>query len=216
MGTAPGSMFRYDRGLCAKDQVDEPFLMKWPPMIKKDRDELRALMSAIAENDQEAFRKLYDLTHQKIYFFVCRMVKETQMAEDVVMETYTAVWKSAKNFQGRSKVQTWIYGIARNLAMNALKKKRPDVTIDDVPHLATADDAEIDGLDRKAVIAKGLLKISDKHREVLDLVFFQGFTYVEIADMLKVSENTIKTRVFYAKKSLYQILEKMGVNKNDL
>lgn len=185
-------------------------------MNKKDQDELLSLMSAIAANDQEAFRELYDLTHQKIYFFVCRMVKETQMAEDVVMETYTAVWKSAKKFQGRSKVLTWIFGIARNLAMNALKKKRPEYTIDDFPKLASESGVDVAGMDRKEVIAKGLLKISDKHREVLDLVFFQGFTYVEIADMLKVSENTIKTRVFYAKKSLYQILEKMGVNKNDL
>ena len=185
-------------------------------MTKKDRDELRALLSAIAANDQKAFRRLYDLTHQKIYFFVCRLVKETQLAEDVVMETYTAVWKSAKKFQGRSKVQTWIFGIARNLAMNALKKRRPEYAIDDFPQLATDGGVDVAGMERKAVIAKGLLKISDKHREVLDLVFFQGFTYVEIADILKVSENTVKTRVFYAKKSLYQILEKMGVNKNDL
>jgi RNA polymerase sigma-70 factor, ECF subfamily len=185
-------------------------------MTKKIRDELQELLSASAANDQEAFRMLYDVTHKKIHFFVCRIIKDTQMAEDVVMETYTAVWKGAKTFQGRSKVQTWMFGIARNLAMNTLKKKRPEHTIDDFPQLATEGGVDIAGLDRKAMIAKALLAISAKHREVLDLVFFQGFNYGEIADVLNTSENTIKTRVFYAKKALHQVLEKMGVNRDDL
>ncbi len=185
-------------------------------MNKKKSDELYELLIASAENDQEAFRQLYDLTHQKIHFFVCRILKDTQMAEDVVVETYSAVWQSAKKFKGKSKVQTWIFGIARNLALNALKKKRPDQSLDDYPHLTTDGGADMANMDRKELIAKGLLQISAKHREVLDLSFFQGFKYNEIAEILDVSVNTVKTRVFHAKKALHQYLDRMGVKKDDL
>ena len=72
------------------------------------------------------------------------------------------------------------------------------------------------GSDRREVIAKALLQVSVKHREVLDLVFYQGFNYEEIASILKVPVNTIKTRVFYAKKALHDTLNTMGVNRDDL
>lgn len=185
-------------------------------MNKAHRDELLELLRASAENDQKAFRQLYDLTHKKIHFFVCRILNDTQLAEDVVVETYTAVWKSANHFKGQSKVQTWMFGIARNLAMNKLKKKRPEHTLEDFPHLTTDGGLDIARMDRKAVIAKGMLQLSAKHREVLDLSFLQGFKYSEMADILGVSVNTVKTRVFHAKKALHQCIEKMGVKKDDL
>ena len=71
-------------------------------------------------------------------------------------------------------------------------------------------------VDRKRVVEQALLEISPKHREVLDLVFFHGLSYAEIGEILKVSVNTVKTRVFYAKKALYKILDEMGVKKDDL
>jgi RNA polymerase sigma-70 factor (ECF subfamily) len=179
-------------------------------------DELLALLSAAAAKDEEAFRRLYDATHKSIYFFVHRILKDRQMAEDVVMETYLAVWKGAGNFKGQSKVLTWIFGIARNLALNALKKKRQDYPLDDFHHLATDGGMDSSGSDRREVIAKALLQVSVKHREVLDLVFYQGFNYEEIASILKVHVNTIKTRVFYAKKALHDTLNTMGVNRDDL
>lgn len=185
-------------------------------MTIKSTDELLPLLNACAAQDEEAFRRLYDETHKRIFFFAHRILGDHEMAEDVVVETYMAVWKSAADFKGRSKVLTWIFGIARNLSMNALKKVKFDCSIDDYQHLSTDGGMDSQGDDRKEVVAKGLLKVSGKHREVLDLVFYQGFNYKEIATILQVPENTIKTRVFYAKKALYDELRKMGVKKDDI
>jgi RNA polymerase sigma-70 factor (ECF subfamily) len=179
-------------------------------------DALLPLLTACGAKDEAAFRRLYDETHQRILYFAHRILGDHEMAEDVVAETYMAVWKSAGSFKGRSKVLTWIFGIARNLSMNALKKRRFDYAIDDCHHLSTDGGLDSRTLDRREVVAKGLLKVSAKHREVLDLVFYQGFNYQEIGDILDVPENTVKTRVFYAKKALHETLCKMGVEQNDL
>ena len=185
-------------------------------MNDKQTDALLELLSAAANKDEEAFRKLYDATHKNIFFYVHRILRERQMAEDVVAETYLAVWKGAAGFKGRSKVLTWIFGIARNLAMNTLKKKKAEYCIDDFRHLSTDGGLDDPGSDRRDAIARGLLRISVKHREVLDLVFYQGFNYEEISAILKVPVNTVKTRVYYAKKALHDALHKMGVKRDDL
>jgi len=185
-------------------------------MNKREPDELNALLLETAKGNQEAFRELYDLTHNKLYFFVARMVKDQMVVEEVVVDTYTAAWKNAGKFKGRSKVQTWIFGIARNLAMNAIRKQRHHSALEELPHLATNGSIDNPAADRKDMIAKGLQILSSKHQQVLEMVFFQGFNYEEIADILDVSVNTVKTRVFYAKKALHQTLDKMGVTKNDI
>jgi len=185
-------------------------------MNKKNEDVLLPLLTACGAKDEAAFRRLYDETHQRIYYFAHRMLGDHEMAEDVVTETYIAIWKGAGSFKGRSKVLTWIFGIARNLSMNALKKKRFDYNLDDYHHLSTHGGLDGQSLDRREIVAKGLLKVSAKHREVLDLVFYQGFSYQEIGDILNVPENTVKTRVFYAKKALHETLCKMGVMHDDL
>ena len=100
--------------------------------------------------------------------------------------------------------------------MNALKKKRTHYPLENFHHLSTDGGLNNPASDRREVIAKGLLQISAKHREVLDMVFYQGFNYEEIAAIVKVPVNTIKTRVFYAKKALQDALHKMGVKQDDL
>jgi len=185
-------------------------------MNKKANAELDVLLKKIAAGDEEAFKKLYDLTHNSVYFYLFRILKDKDLAEDVIVETYTAVWKGARKFEGRSKVQTWIFGIARNLAFNEFKKRKPADSIDDYPHLATNGRLSVEAVDRRRVVEQALQKISPKHREVLDLVFFHGFSYAEIGETLKVSVNTVKTRVFYAKKALYKTFDEMGVKKDDL
>ncbi len=78
------------------------------------------LLEKVSEGDEEAFRQLYDLTHKKVYFYLYRLFKVKESAEDALVETYTEVWRGAKSFKGKSLVTTWIMGIARHLAMNEL------------------------------------------------------------------------------------------------
>ncbi|MGB9629390.1 MAG: sigma-70 family RNA polymerase sigma factor [Thermodesulfobacteriota bacterium] len=174
------------------------------------------LLKRISSGDEKAFKQLYDLTHRKIYFYLYRLVRRKQMVEDILVETYTEVWKNASKFKGRSRVCTWMIGIARNLAMNELKKLKVHEDIEEFEEQLQVSPLEEDPLDRKRLIQKALLKLSLKHREVLDLVFFHDLTYKEVSEILDIPTNTVKTRVFYAKESLKQSLNQIGVNKDDI
>ena len=179
-------------------------------------DREAGLLAEVARGDREAFRELYDLTARSVYFFLYRMVQEEALAEDLQVEVFAQVWKGADRFQGRSKVKTWILGIARNLAMNALRKRRYHLDIDDCHGLADETLPDPDAADRKRCLGRAMTELSDKHREVLDLVFYQQMNYNEIGELLSVSVNTVKTRVFYAKDALKKALERMGVGKDEI
>jgi RNA polymerase sigma-70 factor (ECF subfamily) len=176
------------------------------------------LLKRVSHGDEEAFRELYDITHKKVFFYLYRLLQDRDTAEDILIETFTEVWKGAKNYEGRAQVRTWILAIARNRAMKELRKRRVHQrkNIDDYPHLTDGDMPDAELADRKRIIKDAMLKISDKHREVLDLVFFHEMNYQEASEILNVPVNTVKTRVFYAKEALRNAFIQMGVKRDDM
>lgn len=179
-------------------------------------DEEIELLRKISRGDEEAFRQLYDQTHQKVYFYLYRLVHGRQIAEDILVETFMEVWRCAKAFKGRSRVTTWIFGIARNLAMNELGKQKKHEDISDCSYLSNGIVPDAEPMDRQRLLKEAMLKLSIKHQEILDLVFFHDLAYPEISQLLDIPVSTVKTRVFYAKEMLKQVLSQMGVNKDDL
>ena len=170
--------------------------------------ELEALIDRIALNDREAFAQLYNVTNRRVYFYILGLVKDETVAQDILADTFVEVWKGASRFEGRSKALTWIIGIARNLALKFFKKRKRFENIDDHHELRNGNPEEF--ADRFAKIEDlkaGLEKLSWKHREILQLAFFEGFTYEEISKMLSIPVNTVKTRVFHARKALRQLLD---------
>ena len=175
------------------------------------------LLKKVSRGDEEAFNNLYNLTHKKVFFYLYRFFQDREKAEDLLIDTFTAVWTGAGNYKGRSQVTTWIFGIARNLAMNELRKMRFHENIDDHDNISDIDDIpDLGQFDRKRIIQDAMLRISFKHREVLDLVFFHEMHYQEISEILRVSVNTVKTRVFYAKEAVKTALAQAGVGSDDL
>jgi RNA polymerase sigma-70 factor (ECF subfamily) len=170
------------------------------------------LLERIAAGDEGAFRELYNLCSKSVYAYIFRMLKDKTMAEDVQIEVFAQVWKGAGTFKGRSQVKTWIFGIARNLTLNELRKRKNHLNLDDFPQLADHKQPEVETSDQGRLIKQAMAKISPKHREILDLVFFHELRYEEIATILKISVNTVKTRVFYAKEALKQKMTLMGVS----
>ena len=196
---------------------DELFLPWMLPMNRAPSTEPEHhLLERVAGGDRDAFRELYDATARRIYFYLYRLLQDDALAEDVQMEVYVEVWKGAGNFRGQSKVTTWMFGIARNLAFKTLRKQRNHANIDDYGSLEDPDQPDLDAPDRQRVVKQAMTMISVKHREVLDLVFFQQMRYQEIASLLDVSVNTVKTRVYYAKAALLKTMDELGVTKDDL
>jgi RNA polymerase sigma-70 factor (ECF subfamily) len=184
-------------------------------MNNKSIDELD-LLEKVSQGDERSFNELFQLTHRRVYIYLYCLLRDKQIAEDVLVETYLEVWKGAKKFKGYSRVLTWIIGIARNLGMNELKKRKKFEDIDNFQNISNENMFNEEAFSREGLIKKAIEQLSFKHREILDLVFFQEMSYQEISELLNIPLNTVKTRVFYAKELLKAILKTMGVEKDEL
>ncbi len=168
------------------------------------------LLEKVIKKDTKAFEELYELTSRSIFLYLYRLLQNRQSAEDIHVEVYAAVWKNASRFKGKSKVRTWMFGIARNLAFNELRKKYNGTQSIDRPVKDDNSYKAYEGFERQQYIQEALMEISAKHREILDFVFFHELSYSEIAKLLNIPENTVKTRVYYAKAALKEALVKIA------
>lgn len=180
-----------------------------------DRDEL-SLIGRVAEGDREAFRELDSIYERRLYAYLIKMLGNKEDAEDLVIEVMLAVWQGAKTFKGSSRLSTWILGIAHNKAMSKLSKtSRQNMT--DLEQARDVASPEADPHSRQIErqqrerICTALEKLSPEHREVIELTFYHGRSYAEIAEIARCPVNTVKTRMFYAKQHLRQILAAAGL-----
>jgi RNA polymerase sigma-70 factor, ECF subfamily len=179
----------------------------------QDRSD-EALVEAIAEGDRRAMQALYTRHHVRVYRFVLRITHDMSLAEDLVSEVFFTVWREAGSFEGKSQVSTWILAIARHKALTARNRRTDEPLSDDLANAIAdpADDAEtmIHLQDRSAIIRRCLSQLSTDHREVIDLVYYHDKTVEEVAEIIQVPKNTVKTRMFYARKCLGKLLEASG------
>jgi len=170
------------------------------------------LLKRISIGDREAFTELYKSYQPRLIKFCSRILKnDVALAADIADEAMIEVWKSAGTFSGRSLPSTWIHSIARFRLIGYLRKNKELLQDDNPEWLNIEDEAlpvdiEIDVDDRNDEIADSLGKLSDKHREVIELVYYKELSIKDIAAMLSISENTVKTRMFYARAKLKSIL----------
>ena len=133
------------------------------------------------------------------------------LAADMADEALIEVWKSAGSFSGLSLPSTWIHSIARFRMIGYLRKNKEILQDDNFEQLNIEDtdllpEEEMVITERNEKLVENIGKLSEKHREVIELVYFRELSIREISEMLGVSENTVKTRMFYARKHLKAIL----------
>jgi RNA polymerase sigma-70 factor (ECF subfamily) len=175
------------------------------------------LIGRIATGDRLAMQVLFARHHVRVYRFVLRLVRDESVAEDLISEVFLDVWRRAGRFEGRSQVSTWLLAIARFKALSALRR-RSDEELDDETAEAiedTSDDPEValDKKDKSAAIRKCLQKLSAEHREIIDLVYYHEKSVEEVAKIVGIPENTVKTRMFYARKRLAELLKAAGIER---
>jgi RNA polymerase sigma-70 factor (ECF subfamily) len=175
-----------------------------------------ALLGAIAAGDQRAMQVLYARHHVRVYRFVLRLTQDRSLAEDVVSEVFLDVWRRAGGFKGKSQVSTWMLAIARYKALSALRA-HSDAQLDEHAAMSVidpADDAEttMSKRDRSAIVQQCLSQLSALHREVLDLVYYHEKSVDEVAQIVGAPANTVKTRMFYARKRMQTLLEAASLN----
>jgi RNA polymerase sigma-70 factor (ECF subfamily) len=175
------------------------------------------LITSIAKGDRLAMEALFARYRVRVYRFVLRMVRNEAIAEDLNSDVFLDVWRQAGTFKGRSAVSTWIFSIARFKALTALKR-RPTEELDEEKVdtiMDHADDPEV-ALAKKnkaAVLQQCLSKLSAEHREIVNLVYYQHKSVEDVAAIVGIPEATVKTRMFYARKKLSDLLKDQGIDR---
>jgi len=180
--------------------------------------EERALLKAIATGDAKALERLFARAETRVFRFLMRMVKNQAIAEELLNEVFLSVWQNAHRYEGRSEPMTWMLSIAHNKAMSVLRKRtevlgiaeeagRNLVAEDDTPDVAAQKQ------DKSAKIKACIAELSADHRTILDLVYYQEQSVADVAEVLGIPEATVKTRMFYARKKLSELLLARGIDR---
>ena len=172
------------------------------------------LMERVAAGDRLAMEALYARHHLRIYRFVLRLVNDAPTAEDLTSDVFLDVWKQADRFEGRSQVSTWMLSIARYKAMSALRSRAGD-PLDDgiaskIPDSADNPEMVVEKQNESAVLRQCLTQLSPAHREIIDLVYYHEKSIAEVAEIIGAPPNTVKTRMFHARKRVAALLDARG------
>src|SRR5262249_42244290 len=152
----------------------------------------------------DAFKEFYGLYHRRLFAYLTKLLSQQQTVEEVFNDVMFEVWRQAKSFRCESKVATWVFGIAHNIALNALRTQRARLMVD-LEEAYKTQDAKVSA---QALVEQGnltekvreaMMRLSDEHRAVIELTFYHGFAYAEIARIVNCPVNTVKTRMFHAR-----------------
>jgi RNA polymerase sigma-70 factor, ECF subfamily len=169
-----------------------------------------ALIARIVDGDQLAMRALFVRHKTAVHRWLCRLVHDEALAEDLLSDVFLDVWRQAASFQARSSVSTWLLAIARHKALSA-RRRRIDAELDEdfaASIRDPADDPEM-GLvkkNRSDLLRQSLANLSPKHKEVLDLVYYHGKSVKEVAEIAGIPAATVKTRMFHARRKLADLV----------
>jgi RNA polymerase sigma-70 factor (ECF subfamily) len=178
-------------------------------------DEL--LIGRIARGDRLAMQVLFARHHVRIYRFVLRLLRDEMAAEDVISEVFLDVWRQASRFEGRSAVSTWLIAIARFKALSTLRKRREEgldeETMEAIEEPSDNPALAIEKIDKGEKLRQCLAALTREHREVIDLVYYHEKSVEEVAQIIGIPENTVKTRMFYARKKLGELCRMAGIDR---
>jgi RNA polymerase sigma-70 factor (ECF subfamily) len=195
------------------------------------------LMQRIASKDREAFESLYYDYTPRIGSFMMKLLKSPELVDEAINEVMMTVWQSAERFDpALGKLSTWLFGIAHNKALKLLERQRRhwrEQTVETADselnenewEEVNAESATVDpdnpertvlGWELGEILVWAMDRLSTEHRIVLELVFTENYTYQDIAIITDCPVNTVKTRMFHARKKLADLLAKRGYSPYDL
>jgi RNA polymerase sigma factor (sigma-70 family) len=165
------------------------------------------LLRAVAAGDMAAFEQLHHRYFSKLMHFAKRITGSSESAEEVASDTLMVVWRTAERFEGRSKPSSWIFGIAYRLSLKqrqSILRHKEDVFLDDDLIDDNDDTAEI--VMRQKDIGSALQQLTPELRAVVELTYYNGYLYTEVAVILGCPVGTVKTRMMTARRRLREML----------
>lgn len=167
------------------------------------------LIGAIAKGDAQAFETLYRGYFPRLARFLDRMTRSAHLIEEIVNDTMLVVWQKAHTFDHTSKVSTWVFAIAYRKALKAVQAFDDPVESDsdDYPGVNENEpEQELSQQQMQGLLAKALDELPSEQRHVVNLAYFHGMDYAEIAEIMDCPVNTVKTRMFHARRRMKTIL----------
>lgn len=179
------------------------------------------LLRRIARRDRHAVRELYERYYRRLFAYAFKITRRPEVVEEVLNDVMLAVWRQAGEFSGRSRPSTWIFGIAYRQTLKAIRRQRR--------HTATeGDGVDPDRLENRgqpgpeslmaqrelaSVLGRALAALAPEQRAVVELTFYHGFSYPEIAEIVGCPLGTVKTRMFHARRKLRDALGGLGLGE---
>lgn len=167
--------------------------------------EEQELLERVRQRDLRAFERLYRIYQPRLARFLFNLVGRTQLVEEVLDDTMMVVWDTAGNFRGTSKLSTWVFAIAYRKAMRARARWPDPVEEPAVDTRVSSDPGPDDELQHEwlhEALTAAMATLSADHRTVVDLTYFHGLGYREIAEVMDCPVDTVKTRMFHARRRL--------------
>jgi RNA polymerase sigma-70 factor (ECF subfamily) len=168
-----------------------------------DRSDL-ALVRRIARQDRDAITELYRRYHARLFKFIFRLTHSYTAADELVNDIMLVIWRNAAGFRGDSRVSTWIFGIAYRLAMHRIRRKQIALAVHVDPDELPSDERR--DLETEDWVRRGLDALPAAQQLTMELVFYLGLSYAETAELTDCSVNTVKTRMFHARRKLREYL----------
>ncbi len=181
----------------------------------EDADE--GLIKRIASGDKRAMQVLYARHGTRVFRFLQRLVRDEAKAEDLMSDVFLDVWQQAGRLEGRSSVSTWVLSIARFKALSSFRQRQYEALDPEaeeaIEDLTDNPEVTLQKTGKAEALRRCLTALSAAHREVIDLVYYHERSVEEVSVILKIPENTVKTRMFHARKRLSELLKQAGIDR---
>jgi RNA polymerase sigma-70 factor (ECF subfamily) len=172
------------------------------------------LLRRMKAGDDDAVRELYACHGQRLYAYALRLTNDSDVAEDVVQTTLVTAWRTAHTFRGEGRLIAWLLGIVHHTAMKSLRHMHQP--LEEMEETVSGDqptpENQAEAGETKRWVHQGLQSLSPEHRAVLELVFYQGLSLNEVAEVLNCPLGTVKSRLSYARQHLRGVLNRTEEN----
>ena len=176
--------------------------------LKYSMENERGLLAAIAGGDDSALETLYDVYAPRLTRFLARMTLEPATVAELLNDVFVVIWQKSGSFRGEASVSTWIIGIAYRKGLKALARRKSFLPLEAVDLVTSEHEA----IDRRRDLDRALRTLSPMQRAVMELTYYFGYSYKEIAEQIGCPESTVKTRMYYARRKLRLL---MGADANE-
>ncbi|WP_457419631.1 RNA polymerase sigma factor [Roseateles sp. P5_E7] len=178
-----------------------------------------ALLAGVKLGRRADFDALYRVYHPRLWRFLTHLMRQPEAIEEALNDTMLVVWQRADSFDGRSKLSTWIFGIAYRKGLKALS--RQDLPMDESEQPEAADNGpgpeqQLGLLQMRGRLREAMAELSPEHRAVVELCYFHDMAYGEIAEVVGCPPETVKTRMFYARRRLRLLLDDLAGQPGEL